>query len=97
MIVIYGKRLERQVEAAIRWRKEHHGPPASIRAEIHWLADHLAVNPRMGRAVENPRTPGLRRFPLHRIGYVAFWTVDDRRGEVTITDIRHAKRRPIRM
>jgi plasmid stabilization system protein ParE len=94
--VVVSRRADRQIEAAERWRKEHRQPSA-IRDALRWLGEHVTMNRYMGEAAENARRPGLRRFYLDTIDYFVFWRVDESRCEVTITEIRHARRRPVRM
>jgi hypothetical protein len=97
LIVVFGVRFERQTEAADRWWKENHETSNAIGDEIRWVADHLQTSPYMWPAAENARKPGLRRVFLQRIGYHLYYRVDERRGRITFTDFRHARRRPIRI
>jgi hypothetical protein len=97
VIVVFGKRFRRQLDAAIRWRQEHRAPWEAIETELTWLTANLPNNPEMWPLAENARRPGLHRAYLPRIEYHVYYRIHARLGEIELTDFRHAKRRPVRM
>jgi hypothetical protein len=96
VIVVFSTRFEREVEAAIRWRKQHGPPEATIGKEIRWFVELVEANPEMWPIAENARRPGLHRAYLSSIDYHVYYRIDRDRGQIKLESFRHARRRPIR-
>lgn len=97
MFVVVSPRAERHLEAADRWWRANRERSQAIREEIGEIVGLLVRSPYLGKAVENPRTPGVRRFYLERIDYHLFYRVDDKRARIVLMALWHARRRPLRL
>ena len=93
--VIVGKRAASQILEANDWWREHRAAnPDALHAELTRAFDLVAAQPGIGAPAQQPSLRGVRRVLLRRVGYLLYYRIAARKGELHILAFRHARRAP---
>lgn len=96
MRVVVTKRVEKNLAAAAKWRRDNEGMPSTLPRELEMLGKQLAATPYIGAPVAGARRPDVRRIRLGD-SYLLYYRVREQQGEVVLLRAWHASRRPPRL
>lgn len=91
--VVFTKRAERHLEAAVSWWKENR-PAASgaVADEVRKAIDLISIHPATGVPAQSARLRGVRRILLDRIGYYCYYRPRPLLKRIEVLALWHSKR-----
>jgi plasmid stabilization system protein ParE len=77
------RRAAADIERIAQWWQDHRpAAPGAVDADLQTALKLLLLQPGMGTAVVQAKSPGVRRFHLDRIRYYVYFRVSQNRLEV---------------
>ena len=94
--LVVSLRAQKQLARAAQWwDKNRDKAPEAFEHDVAEAYESLIATPFMGQPVRSRRA-GMRRILLPRIRYYLYYRLSDR-GDIEVTAIWHASRRPPRL